>query len=666
MLPSLLVTAITHGGVAAPASTTFADWLAEVVTDRTVLCELQPAEVLTGWAAVGGATPNVYSIAWAAVIDTSRIPGGVYRRFDAVQINGTTLTARASVALVNANLGSSYFDEAASLLYVSTATGTDPDLWAAVAAFFSLFVATSPKDFVAGQLWEPRLTGQLPTVAGTVEDPFTPAKTVTDGTIVLVNGAAAFDVWAKRYVWKNKRAILRLGGGALAESAYEPIATVRIESIAVSDELATLTVRSMASVLEQTVPLHTLGSDTYPRLAEGLDGTYKPILYGLVRNIPAPCVDAYIRANPDPTTWPATGFSDTYLVADAAVQVLTGVLAVVAVNRTTGATQALGATQYSVNLAACTVTVTEPTASSHENEVRIDATGETDGAGGYLDTYGEIAKDLLGVLGEPSTAIYAASFASADVSAPFPLGLWIRDSQAASEVFTRLQQSVLGGLWIDRSGLWRAYVLDASTDPAAVATLEDFDFVTWQQVDRIDPIYPTVRLYYAQNPATGAWPAATATDSATGYLNKTTDALNVYTALVSPSDATIIAQRYRLLSSAPDTWIDADQRGLALMTAELFDRVRVTRTRAPHTTGAYADQRMEVLGFEKRLDPVGLKRAARRHLRDRRPDRSDPRLGRPGRPDYAPSSAAQRDANAYWHDASGEVVAGVANHSVWW
>jgi hypothetical protein len=444
---------------------------------------------------------------------------------------------------------------------------------------------------------------------------------------------------------------------------------MRIEAIAVNDDVATLTVRSMASVLEQTVPLHTLGADSYPNLAEGLEGTYKPILYGLVRDIPAPCVNAYIRANPDPTHLAGDGLrrrlsrrrpggASAHRRARRARH-----------RKTTGETITLDRDAVHGRSRELHRHGHRATASSHAYDIRIDATGETDGAGGYLDTYGEIARDLLQVLGEPLTAIDDDDLRRRPIlGAPFPLGLWLRDSQQASEVFTILQQSVLGGLWIDRAGQWRAYVLDAATEPPAVARSKMPTSSPGSTSTASTRSIRLVRLYYAHNLAAGRWQVTTATDDETGYLNETTDALNVYTALVSPSDATNIAQRYRLLSSSPDTWIDADQRGLALMTAELFDRVTVTRARAPHTSGAYAGQRMEVLGFEKKLDPVGVK----------------VRLGdisgisgiidlirgwaaaSPTPPDYATSSAAQRDANAYWHDASGEVVAGVANHSVWW
>ncbi len=58
--------------------------------------------------------------------------------------------------------------------------------------YFSLF-ATTAKDLVSGQIWESWLTGELPTASSTVEDPFTPAKRIADGSIVLLNAAAPFD-----------------------------------------------------------------------------------------------------------------------------------------------------------------------------------------------------------------------------------------------------------------------------------------------------------------------------------------------------------------------------------------------------------------------------------------------------------------------------------------
>lgn len=643
---------------------TYAEWLADTHTDRVVLAELQPAEHLTGtWTSQGPTHPNVFATPWASFIATSVVAGGVYRRLDYVRQNGTTLTVRASVALCNSNLGSYYLDTSANVLYVSTTTGSSPATFAAVAAYFTLFVATTAKDFAGGALYEPRLSGALPVLSATADDPFTPVKTMADGTVALVNAHAFFDAVALSYIWQNKLVTLHLGGGTMLRADYAQVATARIDSIAVGDATARLAVRSLAYLLERAVPLTTITASEFPfYFSEEEASNYKPLLYGWKRDIPAPCVDAFHLRTTEFTT-ETVGFADVYLVADAAVQVLTSVVGVRAVNRATGESRALAAEAYSVNLSACTVTVTDATFRADEWRVLVEATGETDGAGGYLDTFGEIARDLLLTIGEATGNIDTATFTAADAAAPFALGLWIQEPVQASEVITLLQQSVIGAVYVGRDGRWRAYVLDVG-NTATAGTLVEEDFASWEPVQRIDPIYPLVRVFYDTNPATGEDELTTAEDTATRWLYDSPDGLSVKTVLTSASDAAILAQRYRLLSTRADVQVECDMRGLGLMTAELYDRLLVTRSRAPG--GSLSATRMEVLAIERSLDPVRVR----------------VRLGNLGGlsglyglvhewaddtiPVYGSASGAQRAEYGFWHDDNNEVSAGVSNVSVWW
>lgn len=645
----------------------FTAWLDEVVTSRVVLAELQPAEALSGWTAVGGATPNVYSVAWPTIIAASVVPGGIARRLDEVRENGVRYTLRASVADVNSNAGSYYLT--GGLLYISTTTGSAPATFASLAAFFSIFVATAPMDFVGGALYEPRLTGGLPAVEVVAEDDFNAVKAFAAGTLTLVNAHGLFDVLARAYVWRNKAVTLHLGGGSLARGDYEPVAALRIDSLTVDDAVARLAVRSAASILEQQVPFRTITRDEYPYAAEGAEG-YKPLLYGAKAHIPAPLVDSYLARNPSTEGLPAD-YADVYLVADPAHQVLTAVTAVRGVSLSSGQVVGLAAEDYAVDLTACTVTVTNAAFRSDAYTIQIDATGETDGVGGYLDTVGEISAHLLQALGAAATDLDTASFAAADVAAPYALGVWLREPVEAAEVIVRLQQSVLGGLALGRDGRWRWSVLDIA-DETTVGTLADEDFSSWQQVERIDPIYPLVRLYFDPAPSSDSdtlagYQLVTAEDAATRYLYESSSGVSIRTALTARSDAHLLAQRYRLLTSAPDTQVDTELRGLSLMTAELFDQVLVTRRRAPSLTGAYAAQRMEIVGIEKRLDPVGLRvrlsdvsgishlyGGVKAWANDDAPST------------WAASSGTEQDALMYWGDDDDEVDTGVTNPAIWW
>lgn len=677
-----------------PASAvSFDDWLGAVSTSRVVLAELQPAEPLSGWtqAAAAGdeggllgassygdgplggaidesAWPNVYSVAWPTIIASSAVPGGIARRLDEVRENGIRYTLQASVAAVNSNAGSYYL--ASDTLYISTTTGSAPSTFASIAAFFSLFVATAPMDFVGGALYEPRLTGALPAVTANAEDDFNATKTFAQGAIDLVNTVGLFDTLSRSYVWRNKAVNLFLGGGTVPRASYEQVAALRVDSVTVTDEVARLAVRSTASLLEQQVPFSTITRTDYPDAADGVEGTYKPLLYGRKRGIPAPLVDSYLRRNPDVEGLPSD-YADVYLVADASVQELTAVLGVWAVSVDTGAVVALAPEDYAVDLLDCTVTVTTAAFRSDQWAIRVDATGETDGGSGYLDTVGEISEHLLLALGAATADIDSASFAAADTAAPFPLGLWIREPVQASQIVILLQQSVLGALFIGREGRWKWRVLDLA-DTSTAGTLEDADFVAWQPVERIDPIYPLVRLYFDMTPTTEGdllegYKLVTAEKAETRYLYETAAGVSIRTALTERSDAQLLAQRYRLLAGAPDTQVNADLRGLSMMTADLYDRVLVTRGRAPDTSGAFVSHRMEIVGIEKRLDPVGVRvrlsdvgglsslyGGVREWANDDAPDT------------WALSSETEQDELMYWGDDDDEVDTGVTNPSIWW
>ncbi len=645
---------------------TLADWLASVSVDRVVLAEIQPAEALTGtWTAQGPTNPQVYAYTWPSFIQTGVIPGGLYRRLDEVRQNGTLLAAQGSVAACQSVLGSYYYDQSAGTLYVSTTTGSSPAVFASVAAFFTLFVATAPMDFVGDRLYEPLLTGVLPAVSSEAQDAFTPVTSIAEGVLDLVNGHGLWDAMATAYVWRNKRVRLFLGGGRMLRSAYEQVASLRIDGLAIGDDVARLSLRSQAYLLEQTLPLATVAATLYPYAADEVVGTYRPLLWGLVRDIPALCVDAYHRRDPSFTGAPV-GFADVYLVADPDAQALTSVPAVRAVRRDDGVTtHALAFEQYSVNLAACTVTVTDPTYRADQWQIRVDATGVSDGAGGYLSTAGEIAKDILRTLGAASTDIDADSFAEADAAAPFALGLWVREPVQASEVIVTLQQSVLGTVWVGRDGRWRMRVFDPSAT-ATAGTVLDTDVAQWVPVERIDPIYPEVRVYFATNPATGEARLTTAEDSATRYLYETVDGLTVRTALLDYSAAVTMAQRYLLLAKSADVQVDVDLRGPELLLAELTDQVSVTRTRAPG--GALAAQRFEILAREVRLDPVALR------VRLGNLGGLSGLVGRIGvvanasvpAGAYGASTATEQATYAWWHDDNDEVTTGVGPVSLWW
>jgi len=137
--------------------------LASPAAAFVVLVEAQPMEPLRVWTAAGGLA-NTYYASFSSQIATTITPGGLYRRLDSVKQNATALVSRASAALVDANLGSYFYDTATSRIYVSTTTGVTPETFALVGAWFTLFFSTTSVSFSDQPWYAPIVNGALPTV----------------------------------------------------------------------------------------------------------------------------------------------------------------------------------------------------------------------------------------------------------------------------------------------------------------------------------------------------------------------------------------------------------------------------------------------------------------------------------------------------------------------
>lgn len=90
--------------------TTYAEAVEKISSRKHLLLEVEPKNELWNWALMGGKS-NTYEITWSHFAATSIIKGGLYRRLIGVEEDGAALTERATIALVEANVNSWYFNE---------------------------------------------------------------------------------------------------------------------------------------------------------------------------------------------------------------------------------------------------------------------------------------------------------------------------------------------------------------------------------------------------------------------------------------------------------------------------------------------------------------------------------------------------------------------------
>jgi hypothetical protein len=653
---------------------TFAGWLAWPDREVTTVVKVRPNLVLVGWTAAGGGLTNTYTVALARRIFTDLMAGGLYRRCVGVTQNGTALTSRASAALVDANASSWYWDEAAELLYVRTSTSADPDTFTVVHAQVEFYFSNDGRVInltdgnadtgIPCRAWLP---GDLPAVTREMEDFFFGQK-FTAGTQVRVlnESFALYRLLApdSDYWWKQTPVTIYLGGAyngqTLNWSDYLTYLSMLVSDVACDDTQATLELVPIEQLTHAEIPPTPIFEGAYPNAGDGVRGSRLPIGYG--------------RATMRPLLTDTTVSQGRWTVADPASQTLFAVHAVYAVAKTTGVKTLLTiTTDYTQDLTACTVTITNASYAYTTHDLTVDVTGKPDGVGGALTTVGEIVRDLLQTfLGVATSEIDTAAFTQADTDAPEPLAVWLDSPRTVASVLSTSDTalpsvcgSTMATLTRTRAGLWTLRIWQPSYTLASLVSLRDADFSRFTPEPKLEAVYAGTRVFYGRNLATDAWSGVTETDTRTGYLAKTTDILERYTFLANASDATIYAQRMALFSGAQALEVEFALRTPKLAEALQGDKVAVTRTPAPTVAGAWTDHAMELIRLDLTPD---LQIAGR--LSDLRGFGNE--IGQwkdTGAVAWASATTAERAIPGFWADASGFVDPAdptTQDISVWW
>lgn len=651
--------------------------LAASAAEIVILAEASPLYVLSGWTSSAPTYANTYQIAMPRAVQASRFPGGIYRRVSGLRENGTDLTAQTSAANVDANAGTWFWDETAEILYVRTSSGASPDTFTVYAAYVTFYFATSgvvvnrvDGDASTGIYYQPWLSGQLPTKREEVEDLLFGVKLETMGSVAFTNTHGFFNTITATnslYAWKNTRIRFlvwgRYNGQELLRSDAGAVATMEVDNIVSDERAATFTLKPLARTLELEIPPTPIFESDYPNLGDGVRGTRKWIGYG--------------RATIAPDLVDKSG-NGVYLVADAAYQTLYAVNAVYAVAANgDGARTTLGlGVDYSVDLTACTVTIINAAYAWQSYGIEVDATGKPDGLGSYLKTGPAIIQDMLTTfVGVQAADLDASAFATAATDAPQECALWIKSQRTISSVLANaardlpaLERSCLATVRQTLAGLWTIGIWKPSIDYASAITMQRSDFAKFGAVPKLQTVFARVRVHYGYNHAIQAWQVAEAYDARTEYLTRSKDALDVYTFLVSSSDALTLAQRIQLVSASISTEIEFEERGAKLAQALGGDRVLITFDPAPHAEdGQYNSEPFEIVLLETSFAPKVT--VAGRFGDLRGIGRTIGRWAASTVPTYASASADEKANNGFWSDASGYVTPGDAstkNVSRWW
>lgn len=184
--------------------------------------------------------------------------------FDRVIVDGATeLASRASVALVEANPGSFFWDSSVQKLYVSMADSST--IWAhTVVADFAIYLCSGSYDkrpvFLDSALWWPRISG-IGTFSRRIADIFDPRIQVPSTRIQLICGADWDNIF-RLYRWKNREVQIRVGGDNLPYSEYQRVFTGDVRDARWTEEFIEFEVAGKSAAFDTSFPPDKITSTT--------------------------------------------------------------------------------------------------------------------------------------------------------------------------------------------------------------------------------------------------------------------------------------------------------------------------------------------------------------------------------------------------------------------
>jgi hypothetical protein len=592
----------------------------------------------------------------------------IYRDLTRILENGTAYTERASIALVDANAGSYYFDEASGQLYVRCSDSGAADralIW--IVPYFKVHFSSGlgrdgkPKIF-SGIYFEPIFdAAALPAIENEQTD-FLAGGGMSFGDleIQLANPVRFFDRLWTAWSWKNAEVALWHGGEDLDLAAYELIYSGKILEESWLGQAVKFSTANYLELLKRTVPVNPCFGEA---VLDEDRGKPIPLLIGEVSGIKPLCTNAS----------PANGRQ--YTIADPAFQTLKEIVAVY----DDGAPVAAGS--YTVDLTNCRFTFSSYTPTG---EVTVWAKGAK-----LSDIPGESSAELLEnpadavrfflkrILGLADASLNAASFTAAKAAlADLPLCKYVRFRRNLATYLAEVERSTLSVIYQDGDGKIGMAAFDPFFVPADAVTNEEI--ASFKQTSPSAKLYAGVKVFYNPKPydrpesgglegEDDAFDVVEGTNSGARFLDgQTTAYRRIPSWLRTQAAAAVLRDRILFLTNRAPIELELDVAGGKLLQRRPGEILAISKTKAPDPSGSLEAQTFQILTIEKHLaeNRVGLKL-----------DNLNGTAYLVGMwcadaaPAWSAASEQQRLEQGFWTDDDGLVVPGdwaTADKSVWW
>lgn len=662
-------------------ATTFDQLLASATPAHVVVAKVTISERIVSWTATAGQT-----ITWQALI-TQRtrihsfrtITSATSTTTDTNSPVTTSLTSRASVALVNSNPGSFFFDPSTSTLYISLADSSTPN-GKIVAAWFTLYFSNGSADArdnlvdTDDNQYYPLLRA-VPNTSKSAQDPFRGLIELSGGNLVLANGPGGLDTLMSLYVWEQGTVTIHYGGDDLPLVLYGQLFKGTIQDKAWTEQTVTLILKDASEDLLTEIPVtkyasgdgdvsvtYTLGAPSgAPATVSKRPSQIGPVSIPFGQPKPLAFGDKLEGIRPILLSAAATtGTFNAEAIYSLAGLPIASVESVTVGSQTLALGEVNAAAKFrwyydltTAQLYIATLSdVTEPL-NAATDAVSANFSGHLTASGEVMDNFADIVSKLFELAGI-STPIDATTLSqSRFLCNLYKARIYITTLTPLREVLEGILRSSLSHLYIDNSGSYRfeTWMPSVKDEVAIEEVAGEFREITVST--EAQRIFPTVIVAYGYNPSRGNFQGGfylseqVRRPEAIGLVARDIPYVLTESYLSDKDSAFILATRLARISHRPVLVAEIRTRTKSI-NHELLKRVVLQKSRLPTST-AGSDMHAQVISISRDLEGFGVTLT----LDDQRTIGSQAFIGADGTLEWSAATEEEWLTNGFWTDNEG-------------
>ena len=469
--------------------------------------------------------------------------GSTYKVATTLNVTGvsenlsTALTVRASIALVDANPGSYYWD--GSYVYIRPTGGKNiySDTYTATLGFY---FSNRPK-FLNSVQYDPRINS-VPVLSLRIESRFSGIGQIGGGHCVLSNNDGYFDT-LDGVQWDAGHAQFKMGcdtddASPMIYSDYQNVGYWRVNTFEKADKAFSFELIESKTSLERTIPVSTYDQTAYPLLDQKDIGKVIPLAFGKVYGAKPMAIDLSTKR---------------FKLCGHAIQSITEIR----INQNNAwVTIPIGTAYNSLG------EFTLGAGWANNEEIAVDFIGYASGGTPVYDAP-SIIDLILAQVGESleatakttaKTALALGTDSRGVTVYSLKPSLYLDSPKTATEVISSILNVIGGFLYVDYSGLWHLEVFK----PKQVTNLNAYsqnDILDGQFKRTVDntKIFSQVIVRYAERIQDGWAQISTQTLARTQYAHGLTSVVpnNLTVALWETADADLYAQRWLTTNAQP-------------------------------------------------------------------------------------------------------------------